>query len=210
VSGSVAEERIRAKVEAGFRRAYPDARIIHELVIGGSRADVAAVSADSLVLAEIKSERDTLERLRTQVRDFTRVTPDVRIYAAEKHRPGLLHAAEPLLQQPDRRWTENPEHVPELWSCSMWVERDDDGFDYAAGVRGVARDRRIEPAHVFQVLWAEEMRTALAGYGQGLSRTPIRGLVNLAVEHLSGSDIRRAVCAALRRRPFPRADQVAA
>ena len=136
MTGSVAEERIRAKVEAGFRSAYPDARIIHELVIGACRADVVAVTPDKLVLAEIKSERDSLERLDRQTKNFARVTPDVRVYGAAKHRDGLLSAASCFVQAVDGRWSRNP---------------------------------------VF-------------------------------VEDLEGHEVRRAVCSALRRRPFPRAD----
>lgn len=66
MAGSDAEERIRAKVEAELRRQFPTARIIHELVLssGVSRLDLAAVTRDQIIVAEIKSERDTLSRLK--------------------------------------------------------------------------------------------------------------------------------------------------
>ncbi len=63
MAGSVAEERIRAKVEAAFRRRWPEARIIHELVLdqGGVRIDLAAVMAEgaenALSLASLEYRR---------------------------------------------------------------------------------------------------------------------------------------------------------
>jgi hypothetical protein len=87
MAGSEAEERIRAKVEAEFRRRWPDARIVHELVLnqGGVRIDLAAITEDALIVAEIKSERDTLTRLAGQVKASLRVAQCVWVVVADKH-----------------------------------------------------------------------------------------------------------------------------
>jgi hypothetical protein len=87
MAGSEAEERIRAKVEAEFRRRWPDARIVHELVLnqGGVRIDLAAITEDALIVAEIKSERDVLKRLAGQVKASLRVAQGVWVVVADKH-----------------------------------------------------------------------------------------------------------------------------
>src|SRR3546814_12937862 len=68
MAGSVAEERIRGKVEAKLRLLFPEARLIHELVLkqGGVRIDLAAVTTARLICIEIKSERDVMTRLPDQ------------------------------------------------------------------------------------------------------------------------------------------------
>jgi hypothetical protein len=61
-------------------------RIVHELGVcqGYSRIDVAAVNG-KLWGFEIKSERDTLERLETQIGYYGRVFDYLTIVVADKH-----------------------------------------------------------------------------------------------------------------------------
>ena len=68
--GSVAERAMRDDIVAFLRAAMPTARIIHELVTGSCRADVAAVEPDYLLIVELKSERDTLARMARQMSEF--------------------------------------------------------------------------------------------------------------------------------------------
>lgn len=85
MAGSEAEERIRAKAEVWLRQRVPDARIIHELVLeqGGSRIDLAAVTSDMIVAVEIKSERDVLDRLNSQLEAAMKVADHVILAASE-------------------------------------------------------------------------------------------------------------------------------
>src|SRR5207237_1641615 len=85
--GSAAEERIRAKAEVMLRATFPDARIVHELVLqqGGVRIDLAAITPDRLVCVEVKSERDVLARLPEQVAAMRRVCDAWCVVTAEKH-----------------------------------------------------------------------------------------------------------------------------
>ncbi len=85
-SRSSAEWEIREAVVARFRELWPSARIIHELKVdhGNSRADVVAVESDRIWICEIKSERDTLSRLPTQIRDFYPVSHGLIVAAHEK------------------------------------------------------------------------------------------------------------------------------
>lgn len=65
IGGYIDEATLRSAVEAWGRARWPDARVCHELVMdrGAARLDVAFVRPTQLVVAEIKSGYDTVERL---------------------------------------------------------------------------------------------------------------------------------------------------
>lgn len=229
MSGSVAEERIRAKVEAALRREFPDARIVHELNMsqGGIRLDLAAVRPDGITLVEIKSERDVLKRLRDQITAARRVTGDVRVYAAEKHRAGLVNAHRHHLADADGKtiydWVEgkggrrsghtrpNPAYIADLFKCRVLIEKEE-GFVWCEEMHPSWWHRWMfeysaDPRQLVELLWAEELRTLLAGAGLSASSRAARDETKrIAVEHMTGQQIRRGVCAALRARTFARAD----
>lgn len=66
---SEAEEAIRAPVIKALRRMRPNARIMQEVNIdnGRNRVDVMAVDFAEIIMVEIKSERDKLDRLPVQL-----------------------------------------------------------------------------------------------------------------------------------------------
>lgn len=182
MAGSEAEERIRAKAEGMLRVIFPDARIIHELVLkqGGVRIDLAAVTADRLICIEIKSERDVLTRLSDQVAAMREVCDAYGVVTTAKHLDkvreiaGWLHTA----MEDDR----------ERLGSHLFR-------DVHVGLCNA-------PARL-EMLWAEELRAI---------RCPHRGAPRktctiAATDALTGSEVRRAVCEALRARHFPRADE---
>jgi hypothetical protein len=77
------EEKMRRLVVAELRKRWPDARIVHELPLfamsGGQRRriDLAAITANEIVVVEIKSGRDVLDRLEAQIRAFLPVASRV-------------------------------------------------------------------------------------------------------------------------------------
>lgn len=177
---SEAEERIRAKAEAALREAFSDARIIHELVIrrGGCRIDLAAVTPTRLVVAEVKSERDVLDRLKRQVEQAREVCDGLVVVVAEKHLDKARKVA---------GWGD---------TC---VE-DEVGLQLSRFTsRAMLRSTTNAPARL-AMLWAEELRAV--GMGRGSRHENII----YAADSLTGSEVRRRVCAALRARHFPRAD----
>lgn len=183
MSGSVAEERIREKVCTALREAYPTARIIHELVLqqGGCRIDVAAITEDRLIVAEVKSERDVLTRLEKQVSEAKRVADGVAVIVAAKHLDAAFNATG-------------------IINC--WPE-DEIRFQcqYSYFQRQVLAATTNAPARL-EMLWASELR-AVAQSGPKATR---RFSIIKASDHLTGSEVRRRVCGALRARHFPRAD----
>lgn len=230
MSGSVAEERIRAKTEALLRERFPTARIIHELVLeqGGVRLDLAAVTADQLVVAEIKSERDQLKRLPDQVKAALRVAQEVWVVVAEKWVPQIELAQESTisLAQPVEigkgrfQCTEpNPAYIEGLRLCHRYSEGEDGligarrhsagalaGYpNWLWGHPGHPHDVP-NPSAMLHMLWADELRNVLAAHriAPKSARFP---MMREAVELMTGREIRRAVCGQLLKRPFPRADE---
>lgn len=183
MSGSAAEERIRAKGEAMLRALFPTARIIHELMLrqGGCRADLAAVTPDRLIGLEIKSERDVLTRLPAQAEAMDQVCDAWGVLVAGAH----LEKVRAL----DTR----------LWLVAA-AEDDRERLGqrlFRDSFSGLCN----APARL-DMLWADELRIISCPRRDA----PRRMCIQAAADHLTGVQVRRAVCAALRARAFPRAD----
>lgn len=180
---SAAEERIRGKAEAALRFVYPDARIVHELVVkqGACRLDLAAITAHRLIIVEIKSEKDRLTRLSRQAQLARAVADGFTACVAEKH----LKKARDILGF--SHVCSEEEITQEI--AGAWFRR-----EVMAGLCN-------SPARL-QMLWADELR-AVAVSGPKASRG---ASILRASDGLPGAEVRRRVCAALRAREFPRAD----
>jgi hypothetical protein len=190
-----------------MRHRWPQGRIIHELNLEqyGIRLDLACVTEDRLVIAEIKSERDKLTRLVKQAAKADEVACETWVVLAEKHRAG----AEELRAY----WKGGPgdrEARMALGRARFWIERGPAGelIDdmWCSGTRAWRPPR--DPRAMFDLLWAAEQHAALRRFwGVSAMKNMTRDRMTFeAVEHMSGREIRRAVCAALRNRTFARAD----
>lgn len=180
---SEAEERIRLKCEAALRAAFPDARIIHELVVkqGSCRLDLAAVTPNRIALVEIKSERDVLARLDRQTKEAEEVSDLYRIAVAAKHLDKAREAA----------------------GWGRVVAEED--FAREIGTSWATKQFMSTPCNAparLGMLWANELRI-VAECGPRANRSDC---ILRASDYFTGSEVRRRVCAALRARPFPRAD----
>ncbi len=215
-SRSSAEWEIRDAVVARFRELWPNARIIHEMNVehGSSRADVVAVQPERLWICEIKSERDKLDRLAGQIKDFGPACHGLIIAAHEK-------------------WTRREQVVvPERITRSGlrtggYMTEGESLLDKAAGntsryetwtfpepeqryVRdwSAPYEHRVPWYHrMLLLLWSDELRIVAATHGiSGTSRTPGYKLARELSAQLSGREIERAVCKMLRLRSFTEAD----
>jgi len=180
---SEAEERIRLKCETALRQQFPDARIIHELVVrqGSCRLDLAAVTPSRIVLVEVKSERDVLTRLSQQVKEARRVSDLFRVVVTDKH-------------------------MDKAREVAGWLETvTEDDFTHSIGRSYATRQLMGTPINAparLAMLWAYELRI-VAECGAKMNRTDC---IFKASEYFTGSELRRRVCAALRARHYPRAD----
>jgi hypothetical protein len=78
------EAQMRDAVIAWGRARWPDSRVIHELQIGGCRSDLAFVTPANLIVVEIKSSLDVMNRFNNQMKQYTRHVPEVWIAFAPK------------------------------------------------------------------------------------------------------------------------------
>lgn len=202
MAGSSAEREIRDYAAARLRQMLPDARIIHELVVGRCRADLAAVELEQITLVEIKSERDTLDRLDNQLKSFSQVG-DVIVIAHEKWFDTTPYD------------TGHPRHVPgpglarhvgtQLWSYPEVPDRK----MYGRWTLSPWRHERAAPrsASVLALLWRTELLVEAQRHRIACgSRSTVTRLVRDMAWHMTGAEIARAVCRQLRQRRFPEAD----
>jgi hypothetical protein len=160
-----------------------DELIIEEfgMLQGSSRIDVAVVNG-SLHGFEIKSDHDTLGRLRKQASDYSRVLQFVTLVTTEKHISPALKV------------------IPKWWGVMLAAAEDD------AIVLQAQREGRpnptVDPLALVQLLWREEAAAILA------STTPPRGLTRkprkVLWEHVASAvplpTLPGTVCAVLKRR----------
>lgn len=212
---SQAERDIRDAVVARLRLLRPSARIIHELNVSGSgsnRIDVAAVTPIAIFGVEIKSERDTLDRLTEQWPAFTACCHVAIVAAHERHfreyrhehlrddLPGELYLDHPLFfkigRERDRVWR-YPEPELDRWNRGPWHIPIRDDLDA----------RQPGAWSLLSMLWADELREECARHGLPAGRrVAMPKLITSMVWHMTGREIAEAVCRRLRSREFAAAD----
>lgn len=169
---------MRGAIEAWGRARWPDARVFHELTIGMCRADLAFICPADLIVVEIKSSRDTLDRLDKQMRVFKEHVPEVWVALAPKWKDD---SKKPFIAN-EMFVTESAIETV----CSWRRTPDRNGLCYNA---------------MLHLLWAEEAR-AIAGRKSCLSnkRQPLHSVVPELALHLTGKEILEEVCRELRGR----------
>jgi hypothetical protein len=75
---------MRAAIATWGRARWPGVRVIHELVLGERRIDIAFIGERDLIGFELKSSLDRLDRLREQMKEFRRYLPECWVAAAPK------------------------------------------------------------------------------------------------------------------------------
>ncbi|MCX5516259.1 hypothetical protein [Kaistia algarum] len=201
--GSSAEHEIRDALVGFLHRHAPSARVVHELVVGGCRADVGAVFRDRLILFEIKSERDVLKRLDEQVRQFSAAAHDTVIVAHEKFFDTATY------QNGNRRiaWPHPLQshcgRTPYVWAYPdpQWSPY---GHRWALPRPSL---RQPQACTFLDLLWRDELVTeCFRSRISVTSRTPRWPMIEQMAWLMTGREIAEAVCRQLRQRSFPAAD----
>lgn len=148
---------------------------------GASRIDVALING-TLNGFEIKSARDTLERLPDQERIYSRIFDTVTLVTADDH----LREVE--------------QFIPEWWGIQeAYVRENGVGLRwYREGNANPA----VDPRSLIELVWRDEALEALAqrGLAHGLKSKPRRQLWDALVENFTVIEISRLVRTTLRAR----------
>lgn len=194
---SEAEAEIREAVVSKLQHIRPNARIIHEINAGGgiNRIDVMAVDPAEIITVEIKSERDKLDRLPTQIATMSRCSHH---YIAALHRkfmPEVTNYGVPCIEGVDLGtiyW-----YYP---SAQDMAEAHHDAFSWADPDIGASLNVPL-PEGAIHLLWRDELMELCGELGLAMrSNARMREMIRALQWAGSGRDLTRGVCRALRRR----------
>lgn len=178
---------VRAAVLARLNRLHAgdeDTRVVQEMGIwaGSVRVDIAVINGE-LHGFELKSERDTLERLPTQAALYNQVFDRVTLVVAEKH----AAKAEII--------------IPEWWGMSLASVRGSAPVNLA-DARVAARNPTPDPVQIARLLWRAEAIEVLERYDliKGLRSKPVDILARRLAIELPLSVLRDEVRATLKAR----------
>lgn len=197
---SSAEGEVREAVVARLRELSPNARIIHEINVstyGPNRIDVLAVTPNDIMAVEVKSSKDKLDRLPAQIASMRRCSNHVFAALHEKHLPSLSIGA----MVPD-----------EARGAIVWAfPRIERKGHVQCGAEWAARDRWVKPkaclpSTAIEILWRDELVQICASLGVRTSKLTMEEAIDIIVWRMTGEQITRAVCAALRSRRCVEAD----
>jgi hypothetical protein len=194
---SEAEAEMREKVEARIAELLPNARIIHELEVGRRRADLAAITQDRVILFELKSSRDTLDRLEGQMREFF-ISAHVAVAVIDE----VHFDTSPYVNGAPR--FVGPK-VPS--GAQVWAYPEGDRGTYTDSIyRWTIQETEIwqpAPRSLLGLLMAGEEREILRRHGLPIDRRQAGNSYDrcgLIAYHLTGREIGLEVCRALRAR----------
>jgi hypothetical protein len=161
-----------------------ETRIVQEMGIwaGSVRIDVAVING-RLHGFELKSARDTLERLDRQVELYRQVFDRVTLVVADKHLYKALHK------------------IPEWWGISIAVPTRSDGV-IIRDSRPATRNPELVPLQVARLLWRAEALEILERHGlaKGYRSATADALASQLADRLAITTLRNEVRAALKAR----------
>jgi hypothetical protein len=173
-------------------------------VVGGCRADLAAVQPERVTLVEIKSRKDTLKRLEEQVRQFTRAAHEVIVIADEKWFDATPYKSGAPRFVPSEALQQAGANV------TIWAYPENEARpNYSAWSipRWWATFAEPHAARLLEICWKDELLAECRHHRiPATSRTNMPTMIRDMALLMTGREIARAVCRQLRMRSFPEAD----
>jgi hypothetical protein len=187
---SQGELKMREAVETWGRARWPDARVIHELVMdrGTVRADVAFVTVKHLAVVEIKSDHDDTHRLLHQAGMFRLAVPELWIASAHRHAKDaeLIRYLMPTIGIALCDRADSPGPIPDL---RLYVEHEAQRFD-------------PWPEATLSLLWVDELAAEAVHFRLGMPKRSTYAKLVKAIMKLDPAEQMEAVCRQLRARNF--------
>ncbi|MEW7009519.1 NERD domain-containing protein [Lentilitoribacter sp. EG35] len=210
---SVYEREIRSAVVQKFRDMRPNGRVVHELNSAGTgsiRFDVACVSRAEILICEIKSKLDKLDRLEHQIPAMdlcghrTIVAFDEKFLDERKSNPDAM--------------THEREGEPHIWAVPDMIGRKATSWVYPERQRGGRYSKwhwqMPDPAiqkplsgSALHMLWRDELLELCRTFKIATGKRPNRSILIAAILWgCSGEQITKGICWTLRKRVFAEAD----
>lgn len=202
------ELEMRALIVPELRKRYPTARIIHELPLRYStnRIDLAAVTEREIIGVEIKSSRDVIDRLEAQLRAFNPIAHHVIVALAPKWNEQL-----PMLERVrpggvtsySAQYTEAQEIIHRVNGAHIGIWTVDAEAQTITVTSEPYRNRAWRPWHyrMLDVLHVAELVEVAARHRCWSGKRPVHAeIVQACADLMTGPEIIRAVCRALRAR----------
>lgn len=180
------DHEIRAELKAclsNIHASEPDTLIVDELGIcqGLVRADIAVVNGE-ISAFEIKSDADTLARLKTQIQYYSKICDRVSIVVGHRH----VDTAKLL--------------IPSWWG--LWIAQKQDDSVCLKQLRKGRVNNKVEPYALAQLLWKEETFALLEKYHatKGVKSKPKKDLWVRLTETIDLDTLKSEVRATLKAR----------
>lgn len=163
-------------------------RFFEELCIGKSRADAILVCDDKIIGYEIKSDKDNLDRLAGQMKDYTRFCNECYIVTGSMHAERIFEA------------------VPEFYGI-IKIYMDNDKNQHLEVVREPDKDpkesKKRKIKHQLSLLWRSEItRIAKANKIKPVSKKSKTKIAAMLAEQMDYDILRKAVCEELMERDY--------
>lgn len=154
-----------------------DTRILDELGVcqGSVRIDMAVVNG-SLNGYEIKSERDTLERLPQQCAHYSKVFDHITVVVGPSYFPAIR------------------EKVPDWWGVVV-AQPSEDGTPILVQKRKPKKNPELHPYSIAQLLWRDEALAVLEEFGMadGFRTKPRKQIWQALADYLRLDELRDRV-----------------
>lgn len=165
----------------------PTTKVVSEMDVcfGASRIDIAVING-RIHGFEIKSERDKLERLPSQIKAYNKVFDTVTVVVSENHFPKIV------------------EMVPDWWG--IFCVSKDNQVPSLTITRHYELNKEVDVFYLVQLLWKNELLELLGTKGKK-SKTRF-ALCKMAVENIEEENIKEFVREKLKSRKDWRAVQL--
>lgn len=135
------DEDIREPLFDYLEERFGKIRVFEEKTIGKSRADMIMLTEDSMIGIEIKSDVDTYERLKGQVKNYNKYCDRNYIAVGKSHEKHV------------------EEHVPFSWG--IFIISEEDGNILIEEKRSAAENPKVKKEYQITILWRPELQRIL-------------------------------------------------
>jgi hypothetical protein len=173
---------MRRAVETWGRAIWPNARLVHELVVRNTRIDMAFILPTAIIGVEIKSSKDVLARAEKQINTF------------HQHMQTVFVALAP-------KWQGSHGALPHFFGAQSVI-----CGEAVVHPRVMPKEDRFVTTSMLHLLWGDEARS-IAGRMRVscLKTTPLYRVLPDLARMLTGDEIVREVCREIRARDaFPK------